>query len=291
MNPNKKPTNVPTKAPAKAPTKAPTKMPSNTSNCRGWLGRGGCSSDKALACQTKTNGKQMEVCVILKFDDLRPDDGYDCGECKSGQLQLFSLFLGQTEEPTLMPYEEISVFKFAQSPEPAQVSVLLAAPSNPTEPKPSDGPTREPVPTYKPTNKVKPTSHPTREPQPTDKPTNKPRPTGGPTREPRPTEKPTNKPKPTDGPTREPIPTDKPTNKPEPISRPTREPKPTAKPTNKPEPTSRPTRETKPTDKPTNKPKPTDSPTRPPIYAANQGSPNNRPGNGDANSEKDKKEK
>ncbi len=137
-----------------------------------------------------------------------------------------------------------------------QVSFIMVAGTEKTEPEPTvtPDPTTKPDPT--------PTTEPTATPEPTVKPTETPEPTTAPTATPEPTAKPTETPAPTTKPTATPEPTVKPTETPEPTTKPTATPEPTVKPTETPAPTTAPTATPAPTAKPTATPAPTAAPVK-----------------------------
>ena len=107
-----------------------------------------------------------------------------------------------------------------------QVSFIMVAGTEKTEPEP----TVTPNPTTKPDPTPAPTTEPTATPEPTAKPTETPAPTTEPTATPEPTAKPTATPVPTVKPTETPAPTTAPTATPAPTAKPTATPAPTAAP-------------------------------------------------------------
>lgn len=199
------------------------------------------------------NGKVRLADIKINGETVQTGYNYNTSCTGKGDTLAFT-GLSADENGTLT----VEIAANANTTSAVQVSFIMVAGTEKTEPEP----TVTPNPTTKPDPTPAPTTEPTATPEPTNKPTATPAPTTAPTATPEPTAKPTATPAPTTEPTATPEPTVKPTETPAPTVKPTETPAPTAKPTETPAPTTAPTATPAPTVKPTATPAPTAAPVK-----------------------------
>lgn len=199
------------------------------------------------------NGKVRLADIKINGETVQTGYNYNTSCTGKGDTLAFT-GLSADENGTLT----VEIAANANTTSAVQVSFIMVAGTEKTEPEP----TVTPNPTTKPDPTPAPTTEPTATPEPTTKPTATPAPTTTPTATPEPTAKPTATPAPTTEPTATPEPTVKPTETPAPTVKPTETPAPTAKPTETPAPTTAPTATPAPTAKPTATPAPTAAPVK-----------------------------
>ena len=199
------------------------------------------------------NGKVRLADIKINGETVQTGYNYNTSCTGKGDTLAFT-GLSADENGTLT----VEIAANANTTSAVQVSFIMVAGTEKTEPEP----TVTPNPTTKPDSTPAPTTEPTATPEPTTKPTATPAPTTTPTATPEPTAKPTATPAPTTEPTATPEPTVKPTETPAPTVKPTETPAPTAKPTETPAPTTAPTATPAPTAKPTATPAPTAAPVK-----------------------------
>ena len=199
------------------------------------------------------NGKVRLADIKINGETVQTGYNYNTSCTGKGDTLAFT-GLSTDENGTLT----VEIAANANTTSAVQVSFIMVAGTEKTEPEP----TVTPNPTTKPDPTPAPTTEPTATPEPTTKPTATPAPTTAPTATPEPTAKPTATPAPTTEPTATPEPTVKPTETPAPTVKPTETPAPTAKPTETPAPTTAPTATPAPTAKPTATPAPTAAPVK-----------------------------
>ena len=199
------------------------------------------------------NGKVRLADIKINGETVQTGYNYNTSCTGKGDTLAFT-GLSADENGTLT----VEIAANANTTSAVQVSFIMVAGTEKTEPEP----TVTPNPTTKPDPTPAPTTEPTATPEPTTKPTATPAPTTAPTATPEPTAKPTATPAPTTEPTATPEPTVKPTETPAPTVKPTETPAPTAKPTETPAPTTAPTATPAPTAKPTATPAPTAAPVK-----------------------------
>ena len=205
------------------------------------------------------NGKVRLADIKINGETVQTGYNYNTSCTGKGDTLAFT-GLSADENGTLT----VEIAANANTTSAVQVSFIMVAGTEKTEPEP----TVTPNPTTKPDPTPAPTTEPTATPEPTTKPTATPAPTTTPTATPEPTAKPTATPAPTTAPTATPEPTAKPTATPAPTTEPTATPEPTVKPTETPAPTVKPTETPAPTAKPTETPAPTTAPTATPAPTA-----------------------
>ena len=199
------------------------------------------------------NGKVRLADIKINGETVQTGYNYNTSCTGKGDTLAFT-GLSADENGTLT----VEIAANANTTSAVQVSFIMVAGIEKTEPEP----TVTPNPTTKPDPTPVPTTEPTATPEPTTAPTATPAPTTAPTATPEPTAKPTAPPEPTTKPTATPAPTTEPTATPEPTVKPTETPAPTAKPTETPAPTTAPTATPAPTAKPTATPAPTAAPVK-----------------------------
>ena len=177
------------------------------------------------------NGKVRLADIKINGETVQTGYNYNTSCTGKGDTLAFT-GLSADENGTLT----VEIAANANTTSAVQVSFIMVAGTEKTEPEP----TVTPTPTTKPDPTPAPTTAPTATPEPTAKPTATPAPTTEPTATPEPTVKPTETPAPTVKPTETPAPTAKPTETPAPTTAPTATPAPTAKPTATPAPTAAP---------------------------------------------------
>lgn len=177
------------------------------------------------------NGKVRLADIKINGETVQTGYNYNTSCTGKGDTLVFT-GLSADENGTLT----VEIAANANTTSAVQVSFIMVAGTEKTEPEP----TVTPNPTTKPDPTPAPTTEPTATPEPTAKPTATPVPTTEPTATPEPTVKPTETPAPTVKPTETPAPTAKPTETPAPTTAPTATPAPTAKPTATPAPTAAP---------------------------------------------------
>ena len=177
------------------------------------------------------NGKVRLADIKINGETVQTGYNYNTSCTGKGDTLAFT-GLSADENGTLT----VEIAANANTTSAVQVSFIMVAGTEKTEPEP----TVTPNPTTKPDPTPAPTTEPTATPEPTAKPTATPAPTNEPTATPEPTVKPTETPAPTVKPTETPAPTAKPTETPAPTTAPTATPAPTAKPTATPAPTAAP---------------------------------------------------
>ena len=177
------------------------------------------------------NGKVRLADIKINGETVQTGYNYNTSCTGKGDTLAFT-GLSTDENGTLT----VEIAANANTTSAVQVSFIMVAGTEKTEPEP----TVTPNPTTKPDPTPAPTTEPTATPEPTAKPTATPAPTTEPTATPEPTVKPTETPAPTVKPTETPAPTAKPTETPAPTTAPTATPAPTAKPTATPAPTAAP---------------------------------------------------
>ena len=177
------------------------------------------------------NGKVRLADIKINGETVQTGYNYNTSCTGKGDTLAFT-GLNADENGTLT----VEIAANANTTSAVQVSFIMVAGTEKTEPEP----TVTPNPTTKPDPTPAPTTKPTATPEPTAKPTATPVPTTEPTATPEPTVKPTETPAPTVKPTETPAPTAKPTETPAPTTAPTATPAPTAKPTATPAPTAAP---------------------------------------------------
>lgn len=177
------------------------------------------------------NGKVRLADIKINGETVQTGYNYNTSCTGKGDTLAFT-GLSADENGTLT----VEIAANANTTSAVQVSFIMVAGTEKTEPEP----TVTPNPTTKPDPTPAPTTEPTATPEPTAKPTATPAPTTEPTATPEPTVKPTETPAPTVKPTETPAPTAKPTETPAPTTAPTATPAPTAKPTATPAPTAAP---------------------------------------------------
>ena len=187
------------------------------------------------------NGKVRLADIKINGETVQTGYNYNTSCTGKGDTLAFT-GLSADENGTLT----VEIAANANTTSAVQVSFIMVAGTEKTEPEPTvtPNPTTKPdptpAPTTVPTATPEPTTTPTATPEPTAKPTATPAPTPEPTATPEPTVKPTETPAPTVKPTATPAPTAKPTETPAPTTAPTATPAPTAKPTATPAPTAAP---------------------------------------------------
>ena len=199
------------------------------------------------------NGKVRLADIKINGETVQTGYNYNTSCTGKGDTLAFT-GLSADENGTLT----VEIAANANTTSAVQVSFIMVAGTEKTEPEP----TVTPNPTTKPDSTPAPTTEPTATPEPTTKPTATPAPTTTPTATPEPTAKPTATPAPTTEPTATPEPTVKPTETPAPTVKPTETPAPTTKPTETPAPTTAPTATPAPTAKPTATPAHTAAPVK-----------------------------